>query len=289
LLVIAMLAGMFAGLAGNRRFRAGLWLGAAVCLKAIPGFLGLFLLLRRDNRAVLGAAAAVAIGLFVIPAAVWGPRGAVDLNLRMLNGVIAPGVGADGDQTLADELTNDVATDSQSFRAVIHNWRYPDRATRPAASSRETGLAHWAISAGLTLATVVVAMRRSPNGRDTRPMTTADQLVLFGGLVALMLVVTPVSHMHYYAYGLPLVCGLWLQGMAERPWAVSPGRRTVVVLVCWGVATTLPLFPWEWAEFLRQFGFGTAATVGLWAYALAVLGCGAKEQVIAEPQMRRAA
>jgi hypothetical protein len=288
LLVIAMLAGMFAWLAENRRFRAGLWLGAAVCLKVIPGFLGLFLLLRRDGRAAFGATAAVAIGLFVIPSAVWGPRDAVDLNLRMLNGVIAPGAGADGDQTRADELTNDVATDSQSFRAAIHNWRYPDRATRPAASSRETGLAHWAISGGLTLATVVVAMRRSPRG-GFRSMTAADQLVLFGGLVALMLVVTPVSHMHYYAYGLPLVCGLWLKGMAQLPARVCPDRRTVIVLVGWGAATALPLFPWEWAEDLRLFGFGTAATVGLWAFAMAGLGREAKVQVMAEPQLRRAA
>jgi len=39
-----------------------------------------------------------------------------------------------------------------------------------------------------------------------------------------MLLVTPVSHMHYYAYGLPLACGLYLRGLAVNPAGISPGR-----------------------------------------------------------------
>ena len=277
ILVIALLAGMFAAAAANRRVAAGLWFGAAVCLKVIPGYAGLFLLLRRDWRVAGGGAAALVVGLGVIPAAVWGVDGAVELNARMVRGVLAPGAGADGDQTRARELTNATATDSQSFQAALHNWRYPDRLARPAHADPDTRLAHWGIAAGLTLATVLVALRR-------RPTAPGDQLVLLGGLVTLMLLITPVSHMHYYAYGLPLVCGVWLKGMAERPGAVSPGRGPILVLAAWGVATALPLFPGDWAEDLRLYGFGQAATLGLWAYGLAVMGRGAKAGVAAAPE-----
>jgi hypothetical protein len=183
----------------------------------------------------------------------------------MVIGVLAPGAGADGDQTRAKELTNATATDSQSFQAAIHAWLYPDQATRPADASRETRLAHWGIAGTLTLVTVVVAVRQ-------RPTTPGDQLVLLGGLVALMLHITPVSHMHYYCYGLPLVCGVWLKGLAERPGQIVPGPATVLAAVVWGVATALPLFPGVWAEILRQRGFGTVATLGLWVFGLTILG-----------------
>jgi len=213
----------------------------------------------------------------VIPAAVWGGREAVALNARMVAGVLAPGAGADGDKTRAKELTNATATDSQSFQAAIHVWLYPDRWTRPVDADRGTRLAHWAISGALTLTTVLVALRR-------RPTAPGDQLVLLGGLVALMLLVTPVSHMHYYCYGLPLVCGVWLKGLAERPGRLVPDPATVLAAATWGAATALPLFPGDWAEVLRQHGFGTVATLGLWAYGLSVMGRRANAVASAEPQ-----
>ena len=33
--------------------------------------------------------------------------------------------------------------------------------------------------------------------------------------------------MHYYAFILPLACGLWLRGLAARPGALSAGVRDV--------------------------------------------------------------
>jgi hypothetical protein len=271
-LVLALVAGLFAAAVRGRRFRAGLWLGAAACVKVIPAFLGLWLLLRRDARAAAGVAAATAVGLAVIPAAVWGPAAVLDVNAEMLRAVLQPGVSGTGDQTRTKELTGGTATDSQSIQAVLHNLAHPDWGTRPADVAPLTRAAHWAVGGLLTLAVAAVAVRRGVT-------TLADQLVLLGVLCLLMLHLAPVSHMHYYAYGLPLVAGLWLKGMAGRPGAMTPGRSTVLAVVGWGVATSVPLFPGAVADRMREFGFGPAASLLLGVFAmtrLAATGGGAR-------------
>lgn len=262
--VVALFAGLFAAAMANRRIAAGLFWGAAVCLKVIPAFLGLYFLWQRDVRAFVGVTAALVIGLFVIPAAVWGPQGAIDQNLAMVQGVLAPGAGGSGDQTRAEELTNDTATDSQSFRSAIHAWRHPNPAERPAKADRWSNLAHWGLGAFLTGITMLVWWRHPP-------VTAADHLIVLGALATLMTLVTPVSHMHYYAYVLPLVCGIWLKGLALRPEAVTAGWQTTTVLYAWGFGIGIPLFPGYWPMLLRDFGFGPAMTVGLWAYSLHML------------------
>jgi hypothetical protein len=98
-----------------------------------------------------------------------------------------------------------------------------------------------------------------------------------------MLLVTPVSHMHYYAMAMPLVCGLWLRGMAKRPGGIGTDRFTLAVLTAWGASTALPLFPWEFPTFLRQAGAGVYATVGLWAFALATIARRVEAVAVAEP------
>jgi hypothetical protein len=77
--------------------------------------------------------------------------------------------------------------------------------------------------------------------------------------------------MHYYALGLPLACGLWLRGLADRPGAATAGRGTNLALAGWGLATSVPLFPGPAFEFLRTTGFGTIATVLLIGFALRTL------------------
>ena len=88
----------------------------------------------------------------------------------------------------------------------------------------------------------------------------------------LMMLITPISHLHYYAMVLPLVCGLWLRGLAMRPGAIAADRRTTWVLAAWGIVTTIPALPGPSFEWLRDAGFATVATIGLWAYGLKVLG-----------------
>jgi hypothetical protein len=115
-------------------------------------------------------------------------------------------------------------------------------------------------------------------------------LVLFGCLCAVMMLTTPVSHMHYYAFVLPLVCGLWLRGLAARPGTISAGAGTTTALAAWGIITAVPLFPGPVFERLRESGLGAAATVGLWALGLTMIT--RPRAAVAAPQplpLRRAA
>jgi hypothetical protein len=296
-LVVALVASSFAALVAGRRVRSGLWLAAAVVLKVFPAYLLVFPFVRRDGRALAGAAAGLVVLLGVIPALWWGVDGMIDANRKVVELVIRPGTTGEGDQTRAKELTGTTSTDSQSFQALIHATLHPDPQTRPAEASRETRLAHWALGGLLTLVTAWLGWRRfppsplmgeglgvrglsfagfpSPGGAAPPPspargegIIAADQLVYLGCLCSLMLLVSPVSHMHYYAFSLPLVAGLWLRSMAARPGAVVADARTTAVLVVWGVATALPLFPGGLFDRLREGGFGVAATVGLWAFGL---------------------
>ena len=257
-LLLWFVAELFAAAVRGRAFTAGLWLAAAVSLKVIPGFLSLFHLVRGEWKAAVGLFAGSLVLLGAVPAAVWGPAGAVEQNRTMLTAVLAPGAVGVGDTTRTEELTSAVSTDSQSFQAVFHNWQHPDPKTRPAEFAPATRLAHWAVGGLLTLATVAAGRV----GRRDR----ASSLVFLGCLCAVMMLLTPVSHMHYYALPLPLVAGLWLGELARRPtrprW--SAGRWSWAA-VAWGVLTALPLFPGEPFEQARDFGLGAVATVGLWA------------------------
>jgi hypothetical protein len=177
----------------------------------------------------------------------------------MLELVIRPGTTGGGDQTRAKELTDTVSTDSQSFAAMLHVWRYPDPLTRPRSAEADIRLAHALLSLLMLAVTMVMAWRSRRHA--------ADLLIVFGAFHAVMLLASPVSHMHYYLFALPLVAGLWFDGMQRHPGLGACFSRMMGVMAIWGLATALPLFPWPWAVLLRDFGAGTLATVGLW-------GCG---------------
>src|SRR5439155_18381957 len=146
--------------------------------------------------------------------------------------------------TLQQELHGAKSTDSQSVQAAVHAWLHQDFDTRP---DQADPLAKWAhlASAGLMLAITLFATRRlTPE--------PADQLVFLGTLCTLMVLATPVSHMHYYAMVLPLVCGLWLRGLKGRPGAIAADIRTTVVLLIWGIMTAIPLLPGPAFDRLRE-------------------------------------
>jgi hypothetical protein len=229
----------------------------------IPALLVLYPLARRDWRAGVGLAVGLFALLFALPASVWGVEGTRVTYERFVDRVLLPGSLGGGDQTRARELTDVTATDSQSFQAVLHNWQHPDKAARPDKPDRITRLAHWAVGGALLFATLWVARRPRP-----RP---ADELIVFGCLCTLMTLLTPVSHVHYYAFVLPLVGGLWLQGLAEHPGAISASRRVLAVLAAWGLLTGVTMLPYDLTRFLRDMGIGVLATVGLWAVGITQL------------------
>ncbi len=270
LLLVALLVAMFVAAMRGRLFASGAWLAAAITLKVIPAIIVLYPFARRDWRAGVGLAVGLFVLLFALPASVWGVKGTRETYERFVDRVLLPGSLGGGDQTRARELTDVTATDSQSFQAMLHNWQHPDRAARPDKPSRATKLAHWGLVGLMVLTSLVVAWRR------LRP-EPAEQLVFFGSISTLMMLATPVSHLHYYALVLPLVAGLWLRGLALRPGAVSAGGTLVAVLVAWGVLTALPMLPYEPTKWFKDMGLGVLATVGLWSYAVVLLCQSARE------------
>ena len=259
ILIVAFMAGMFVACRRNRTIAAGLWLSAAVCLKAIPAVLALYPAVRGQWRAALGCILGCVILLGVLPAAVWGVDGAIRMNRTFVDVVLIPGSTNTGDQSRAKELTNTTATDNQSFASVIHCMRNSDRDTRPPVADALTRRAHMAIGMVLLLTTAWVGWRQ-------KSLSAADDLILLGCFSAVMMLITPVSHMHYYVLVLPLVAGLAARGLIARPASILPDSTTMIALVLWSVFTTVPLVD----EFLvlREFGMGTFATTGLWAFGL---------------------
>jgi hypothetical protein len=259
--VAALLAAMFIAWAVGRKLAAGMWLGTAIAVKLTPAFLVLFPLLHRDRRMLVGIAAGVVLMLGVLPAGVFGVSGAIRENLKFVDQVVVPGATGHGDQTRAKELTETAATDSHSFQAVLHNNLYPERYARPANASPQTRIAHWIIVAVMTAITMWI-------GWISRKTGVADQLVFYGCLLLIMVLASPVSHVHHFAMVLPAVCALWLKGLADRPGHAWPSVWVVLPLVFWLATTGLSLVPTALFIELREFGLSTGATVLLWAAGL---------------------
>jgi hypothetical protein len=259
--VAGLVAGAFAAWAVGRRVASGAWLAGAAALKITPGLLVLYPLARGDRRALVGVAAGALVLLLLFPAAFFGFGGAIAENRKVFDQVLTPGATGGGDQTRGVELTDLNATDSSSFQVVIHNWRNPNPWGRPPQAPDSTRLAHWAISGAMLAATLLVIRRR----RDAGP---ADQLVMLGSLVLVMLLMSPVSHNHHFAMALPAVSGLWLRGLARQPGELFAGWGAAVPLGIWGAGVGLLLMPGELFLRLREFGLGTAVTMLLWAAGL---------------------
>jgi len=63
-------------------------------------------------------------------------------------------------------------------------------------------------------------------------------------------------------------CAAWPCG----PETAGADRRTTVLLTGWAIITAIPALPGPDFEWLRTAGFGTAATIGLWAHGLRRMG-----------------
>ena len=263
--VIALVVAGFVAAMRNRRFASGAWLASAAVLKIIPALLVLYPIVRRDTRAVFGGIVTAALLLIAMPAMIWGLPGAMDANRQTAELVLAPVLSKESDHSRQQELHGANATHSQSVQAAVHTWMYPDRATRPDVVSpiaKWTHLGSSALMLGLTLS--VARRRLTPE--------PADQLILLGILCVMMMLITPISHLHYYAMVMPLVCGIWLRSVKQRPGEVGAGRRTTLILTVWGIVTAIPALPGPPFEWLREAGFGTLATIGLGAHGLSLIG-----------------
>jgi hypothetical protein len=267
LILVMLIAGMYRATVRKRHFASGLWLAAAICLKLIPGFLLIIPVVRRDARALAAAAFGLLLGVVVIPALVWGPARAFDVHERMLDAIIGPALIARGNHDRDKELIEITATDNQSIQAVLHTYEHWKQSTRPSVASPETKVAHWLIGGLLTLAVCV--------GFQTSTDDEAIRLLFFiGGLALVMVLISPVSHTHYFCLALPLVTA-HLANLTKAPSLQQP-RFPFWIVILAGVLFALPMIPvWERR---REIGLSLLGSLILLGWAIRRLSPVASQQ-----------
>jgi hypothetical protein len=260
---------MLAASVRQRSWQAGLWLAAAVCLKVIPAFLIVYPLWRRDWRWLAACAGGLVVGLGLIPAAVMGPQRTLRCYREWIAVLVRPALAEGEDHSRDKELIGATSTDSQSIEAILHNTLNLDRDSRPMEYAPQTKLVHWLIGGALTGLTLLAVGRRHPSPRDV--------LLGVGALILIMLLLSPVCHLHYFCLALPLVTGLLLT-LWEREGETSVAAATPVswapriltgLFVLNVLANTLPHVPG--LELLRDIGLATYQALLLWLAAIVVL------------------
>jgi len=260
LLVLLLVCGLAAAVVRGRSWQAGMWLAGAICLKVIPAFLLLIPLGRRDLRCLAGCALGLAVGLGLVPLVVFGPEQTVAYYAEWTTVLVRPGLGTGDDESRARELTDATATDSQSFQAIFHNTLYPDGATRPRTVAPAVRLAHWLTGGLLTLLTLLAARRLPASG--------PDQVLLLGSMVLIMILLSPVCHLHYFCLAVPLVMALLSVAWEGRS-TLLPGKGLTLVLLVLVIANTLPNFPAF--QRLRDDGLAAYAALLLWSVGIVTL------------------
>jgi alpha-1,2-mannosyltransferase len=258
LLVLALVSAMIVAIIAGRSFAAGLCLAGAICLKLFPLYLLIYPLWRRDWRLLASCALGLVLGLAVIPAVFLGPSKAISYALEQNQVLIQPALFSGTDRSRAGELLDINATDNQSFVALIHRWHNLDQTVTVrrhlrAPLERWATAAHWSIAALLTALTLVAARWR----RQAPPLYEA---LFLGSLAIIMILSSPVSHLHYFTLALPSAMGLL---MAERVAdGVYPDRKWLWFFAAVSACGVIPLLPGLVA--LRDLGLASFGALGLW-------------------------
>jgi hypothetical protein len=255
-LLLLLLAGFSAGLVHGRRATAGVCLALAICIKIIPAFLVLVPLWRRDRRCLLGCAAGLFAGLWLVPALFLGPDRTLELYHVQRQVFLEPALGMSKDRSRAGELLDAGANHSQSFQKVIHQTMYHGQEQVPARPAGWVRGLHWLLVAGLTALVL---------WRQRRAVDDARNLVGFVALMTvLMVLASPISHLHYFTLALPLALFV-----GERVLDGKAGRLAVLALLLLplghGAVMLPPLRP------LRDLGLPMYVTLGLWTAGLVAL------------------
>ena len=226
LIVLAMLCGMLAAILEKKSLQAGLWMAGPICMKVFPAFLLLYPLWRRDGRCLAGCALGLFLGLIVLPGAVFGPERTIAYYEQFADMVLLPGIGEGNNHARADTLTAITKTDTQSFMAIMHNMQYAEllRNDRPLDPSDLVRYCHWGLGAVLTMI-VLAAARWRPSGKPLAEM------LFIGLLIMLMMFISPVCHLHYFGWLIPVImASLLLHWEHRRTLALSAGWLTLVIL-----------------------------------------------------------
>ena len=249
-LLLLLLVGVAVGLLRGKRLMAGMCIGGAVCLKLFPAFLVVLPLWRRDLRCLIGVVVAVVLGMGVIPGVVLGPRTTIQVYREFAEVLILPGLGLGGSHSRSVELTDVAATKSQAFQVVLVKTIHLG-GKLPAQPAVWMKLVHWSLGAAMTLATLAFLCR---------PRNDGLALTAGVGMLALVMVIlSPVCHLHYFTVGLPIVMAL-MACFEDRSLAmkVALGVLFAAIMAAW----TVPMITGYGV--LRDVGVPLAGALALW-------------------------
>jgi hypothetical protein len=262
MLLLLLLCGVAAATLRGQRWRSGLCLAGAICLKVYPAFLVIYPLWRRDRRALAGCAVGLLIGLVLIPAAHFGIPKTWDLYEQYAQVLLGPALGIGSDTSRDKEIIHSTANDSQSLQATIHNTLYPEFKTRPPVPAPAVVWGARLLSGAMLLLTLLA-------GGLYRSRSAPAEVVFFGCLIVVMLLASPLCHTHYFTFLVILVTGLTAARWERRPdllvgWPVTLIQAASAILY---VLCNLPSL-----EFLRDLGVIMYPALALWGLSLSRLG-----------------
>jgi hypothetical protein len=257
--ILLLFCAWMACLIGERRRLGGFFLAIAIAIKVIPIYLLVYPLWRRDGRMLAGCGIGLFAGLVAVPLLAFGPERTVDEYMRYGEVLFGPLLGIGTDKTREHELLGMDATDSMGIKHALHCWRYPDQMNRPPVYDAAEEWTHRVLGVLMTLAILWPARRSNQSG----PWPVLHQL---GTLLLLMVIFSPISHVHYFTFCLPLAMSLLF-----RRWEYGATLRTgwpLGLALTWFVlATGLPSLPE--LEVLKDMRVPLLGALPLWAFGVA--------------------
>lgn len=263
MLVVTMLAGgMYLMLGRDRQWTGGALLGVAAAFKLTPALFGLYLLSRRNWRALGGMVAAGLVCTVVLPTLVWGPEGSVQRYRSWISNVLIP-YAKEGPESF---ISRPYRRANQSPKAALVRYltrynagksshpRYVNVADLSMATVRKITMALKVIILGLLVAAWVIP----PAGQEGEL-----RLVLFALVPLGMLLLSDVSHgSHLSLLAIPfgtMVTFCFRHG-AER----IASRVSWVVLAAFVLANLIAV------RHLKEMSVGTAGMLLLYGVLLYV-------------------
>lgn len=252
-------AGVYA-MSRGQRFRGGLAIGAAACIKVIPGVLLFDLLLRRGTRAIFGSIAAPLAIMILVPVLVYGPTGAFDYSHEWLDRVILAGLHTSEERLQAGADFAD--TDNLSIQGSLHNLTNitTPRGQRPSEPEPWIKLTHVVLSLGMLGVSLFIGP--VPWSRPKRVDTALQITLRVGMLCCVMVLASPMSHRHYFVMILPALAALVSINIASSPLAVPFGWG-MILIPGYIVLQCLPRFSQQ--GLLRDVPIPAILTILVWA------------------------
>jgi hypothetical protein len=285
LLIVFLLCCVMSSILRGRRFRAGLWLSAAICVKVIPAVLLALPLWRRDWRMLSGCATGLLVGFILVPVIVLGPGRTAASYESFYREVLVAGIYGDTAGRNWKDLTGIASTDSNSPMVVLHNIIHPDRKSRPKATDPGVRVAHWTIAFAMLAITLFVSGWKGRWYAGKVDATVAEACFI-SALIPVMFTASPVFHPHYVSMAVPLVMVLIVILWERYSYGHIPGRWKAVF---WFVAVSHLLTSIDMGPFLylRDFGLVLFSTAALWAATLRAISQTALVPFVSETPLPR--